>query len=88
MRCRDCGWIDKTSRKNQAEFVCSGCGFTCNAEVNSSINVAADRTKVASQVGLVPEGRHPHAGRRASVNLTSRSGESWNPSPQAREDVN
>ncbi|MDX3589480.1 zinc ribbon domain-containing protein [Streptomyces europaeiscabiei] len=41
MRCSACGWIDKNSRKSQAEFVCSSCGFTCNADTNASINVAA-----------------------------------------------
>ncbi|NUV65099.1 RNA-guided endonuclease TnpB family protein [Streptomyces sp. CAI-85] len=41
LRCSDCGWIDKNSRKSQAEFVCSSCGFTCNADTNASINVAA-----------------------------------------------
>ncbi|MEV0057345.1 transposase [Saccharopolyspora shandongensis] len=41
LRCSDCGWIDKNSRKSQAEFVCSHCGFTCNADVNASMNVAA-----------------------------------------------
>ncbi|MEU1185617.1 transposase, partial [Streptomyces sp. NPDC005820] len=28
LRCSACGWIDKNSRKSQAEFVCSSCGFT------------------------------------------------------------
>ncbi|MEV6234956.1 transposase [Saccharopolyspora shandongensis] len=41
LRCSDCGWIDKNSRKSQAEFVCSHCGFTCNADENASINIAA-----------------------------------------------
>jgi len=41
LRCSVCGWIDKNSRKNQAEFVCSSCGFTCNADTNAAINVAA-----------------------------------------------
>jgi len=41
LRCSACGWIDKNSRKNQAEFACSSCGFTCNADTNASINVAA-----------------------------------------------
>ncbi len=41
LRCSDCGWIEKNSRKSQAEFVCVSCGFTCNADVNSGINVAA-----------------------------------------------
>nr|WP_328674187.1 transposase [Streptomyces sp. NBC_00328] len=41
LRCSACGWIDKNSRKSQAEFVCSFCGFTCNADTNAAINVAA-----------------------------------------------
>ena len=39
--CSNCGWIDKNSRKSQAEFECSSCGFTCNADTNASTNVAA-----------------------------------------------
>ncbi|MFB7589589.1 RNA-guided endonuclease InsQ/TnpB family protein [Streptomyces sp. NPDC056169] len=41
LRCSACGWIDKNSRKSQAEFVCTLCGFTCNADENSANNVAA-----------------------------------------------
>lgn len=41
LRCSACGWIDKNSRKSQAEFFCSSCGFTCNADTNASINIAA-----------------------------------------------
>jgi putative transposase len=41
LRCSACGWIDKNSRKSQAEFVCSFCGFTCNADSNAAVNVAA-----------------------------------------------
>ncbi|MGW2044922.1 RNA-guided endonuclease TnpB family protein [Streptomyces sp. NPDC001858] len=41
LRCSACGWIDKNSRKSQAEFVCSSCGFTCNADTNAAANVAA-----------------------------------------------
>lgn len=40
LRCSACGWIDKNSRKSQAEFVCSSCGFTCNADENAAMNVA------------------------------------------------
>ncbi|WP_225858708.1 RNA-guided endonuclease InsQ/TnpB family protein [Streptomyces albicerus] len=36
-----CGWIDKNSRKSQAEFCCSSCGFICNADTNAAANVAA-----------------------------------------------
>jgi putative transposase len=41
LRCSTCGWIDKNSRKSQAGFVCSNCGFTCNADTNAAANVAA-----------------------------------------------
>ncbi|WP_329368639.1 RNA-guided endonuclease InsQ/TnpB family protein [Streptomyces sp. NBC_01483] len=41
LRCSACGWIEKKSRKRQADFVCVSCGFTCNADENASINVAA-----------------------------------------------
>jgi putative transposase len=55
LRCSACGWIDKNSRKSQAEFVCSSCGFTCNADTNASINVAAGRRETRPV-------RAPHAG--------------------------
>ncbi|MGW4019985.1 RNA-guided endonuclease InsQ/TnpB family protein [Streptomyces sp. NPDC005009] len=41
LRCSACGWIEKDSRKSQAEFVCASCGFTCNADENAAVNVAA-----------------------------------------------
>ncbi|WP_149825564.1 RNA-guided endonuclease InsQ/TnpB family protein [Streptomyces tailanensis] len=40
-RCSACGWIEKKSRKSQADFVCVSCGFTCNADENAANNVAA-----------------------------------------------
>ncbi|MBC9711210.1 transposase [Streptomyces sp. TRM66268-LWL] len=41
LRCSACGWIDKKSRKSQADFICVSCGFTWNADENASNNVAA-----------------------------------------------
>jgi transposase len=41
LRCSDCGWIDKNSRNSQAGFVCTNCGFTCNADHNAAMNIAA-----------------------------------------------
>ncbi|CAL9614734.1 IS200_IS605 family transposase ISMex43 [Nocardiopsis dassonvillei] len=41
LRCSDCQWIDKNSRKSQAEWSCTNCGFTCNADTNAANNVAA-----------------------------------------------
>ncbi|MER6157845.1 transposase [Streptomyces sp. NPDC001868] len=41
LRCSRCGWIEKKSRKSQADFVCVSCGFICNADENAAVNVAA-----------------------------------------------
>jgi putative transposase len=41
LRCSACGWIDKNSRHSQAGFCCVHCGFTCNADHNAAINIAA-----------------------------------------------
>jgi putative transposase len=41
LRCSACGWIEKHSRKSQAEFSCISCGFACNADTNAAINIAA-----------------------------------------------
>jgi putative transposase len=41
LRCSVCGWISKDSRESQAVFRCSSCGFTCHADTNAAVNVAA-----------------------------------------------
>ncbi|MER6014302.1 RNA-guided endonuclease InsQ/TnpB family protein [Streptomyces bluensis] len=41
LRCSACGWIEKKSRKSQADFGCVSCGFICNADENAATNVAA-----------------------------------------------
>lgn len=41
LRCSHCGWIEKDSRKSQAEFSCVSCGYECNADINAAINIAA-----------------------------------------------
>ena len=40
-RCSACGHVDAKSRESQARFVCTACGFACNAEVNAARNIAA-----------------------------------------------
>ncbi|WP_010516969.1 RNA-guided endonuclease InsQ/TnpB family protein [Komagataeibacter oboediens] len=37
--CSCCGAVDSRSRKNQASFVCSVCGFRANADHNAAINI-------------------------------------------------
>jgi len=41
LRCSVCGWISKDSRDSQAGFCCVSCGFTCNADENAAVNIAA-----------------------------------------------
>jgi predicted RNA-binding Zn-ribbon protein involved in translation (DUF1610 family) len=65
LRCSACGWIEKKSRKSQADFVCVSCGFTCNADENAAVNVAAGQ-------GGIPRPRRT-AGAGGATAATSRS---------------
>jgi transposase len=40
-RCSACGHVDGGSRKSQADFRCTACGYACNADVNAAKNIAA-----------------------------------------------
>jgi transposase len=40
-RCSACGHVDAKSRKSQAVFACTACGYACNADVNAARNIAA-----------------------------------------------
>jgi putative transposase len=46
-RCSACGRVDRGSRESQAVFRCTACGFTCNADVNAAINIAAGHAVTA-----------------------------------------
>ncbi|MFZ1947109.1 MAG: transposase [bacterium] len=46
--CNACGHVDKDSRKNQAEFVCTACGRQANADVNAARNIR-DREPAAGR---------------------------------------
>ena len=39
--CPECGCVDKASRRSQAEFVCTGCGWSGNADWVGARNIAA-----------------------------------------------
>ncbi|MEU6282365.1 transposase [Streptomyces sp. NPDC047028] len=67
LRCSACGWIDKNSRKSQAEFECSSCGFTCNADTNASINVAAGQGGIPRPRRSAGAGGTTPPKRRSSV---------------------
>ena len=46
-RCSACGQVDPESRESQARFVCTACGFACNADVNAARNIAAGHAVTA-----------------------------------------
>jgi transposase len=46
-RCSACGHVDGRSRESQARFVCTACGFACNADVNAARNIAAGHAVTA-----------------------------------------
>ena len=54
-RCSACGHVDAKSRESQARFVCTACGFACNADVNAARNIAAGHA-VAARGGFRDDG--------------------------------
>jgi transposase len=46
-RCSACRHVDAKSRESQARFVCTACGFACNADVNAARNIAAGHAVTA-----------------------------------------
>lgn len=55
-RCSCCGIVDRGSRENQADFRCTSCGYTANADVNAANNIAAGLA-VSGRGGTVQSGR-------------------------------
>jgi putative transposase len=54
-RCSACGHVDAKSRKSQAVFACTACGYACHADVNAARNIAAGRA-VTARGGSPPGG--------------------------------
>jgi transposase len=40
-RCSACGHVARENRESQAAFLCTACGYACNADVNAARNIAA-----------------------------------------------
>ena len=61
-RCSACGQVDRDSRESQAVFRCTACGFTCHADVNAAINIAAGHAVTArgGDGTTRPVNREPH----------------------------
>ena len=53
-RCSVCGMVDASSRKSQALFVCTACGWQANADVNAARNIAAGHAVTARGDGGSP----------------------------------
>jgi putative transposase len=45
--CSACGQVDRKSRKSQAVFQCTACGYACHADVNAARNIAAGHAVTA-----------------------------------------
>ena len=61
-RCSACGQVDRDSRKSQAVFRCTACGFAGHADVNAAKNIAAEHAVTARGGDGVarPVNREPH----------------------------
>jgi putative transposase len=58
--CHQCKTVDAMSRISQSEFVCTNCGFVCNADFNAALNIkskgiALNRKREAMACALVEE---------------------------------
>ena len=82
-RCCACGYVDARSRESQARFVCTACGYACNADVNAARNIAAGHAVTArgGYRNTGPVNREPHL-----LPLSPR-GSRWNPRLSVGEDV-
>lgn len=75
--CNECGEVDKKSRLNQSEFVCTSCGHISNADVNAAKNIlsrgtALDRKREPPGCALVlesPNGDMPATKKDDLANL-------------------
>jgi putative transposase len=45
--CSACGHVARENRESQAVFLCTACGFACNADVNAAKNIAAGHAVTA-----------------------------------------
>ncbi|WP_370943933.1 RNA-guided endonuclease InsQ/TnpB family protein [Amycolatopsis sp. cg5] len=60
-QCSTCGNVSPESRESQAVYRCVACGFTCHADVNAAMNIAAGQAVTAREGGALalPVNREP-----------------------------
>ncbi len=49
--CSVCGHCAKENRKSQSAFVCTSCGYSCNADKNAAVNISRAAVKQPIVVG-------------------------------------
>lgn len=59
--CSSCGYCDKANRKSQSVFLCLECGFSANADVNASANIARKGLEARGNVTCPMDGIQPLA---------------------------
>jgi putative transposase len=65
-RCSQCGNVDKNSRKSQALFECTSCGYSASADVNAARNIAAGHAVRGDQAVARSANRIPQPALLAS----------------------
>jgi putative transposase len=65
-RCSQCGHVDADSRKSQALYVCTSCGYSCNADLNAATNIAAGHAARGDQAVARSLNREPQLALLAS----------------------
>lgn len=63
--CSRCRHVDANSRESQAEFVCTACGHTANADVNAAQVIAAGRAARGAEKASALKRRPPRAASAA-----------------------
>lgn len=68
--CRRCGNMDAANRRSQADFKCTACGHTGNADVNAALNILASGTGASGRRGawaLAPPMNRQHICQRRAA---------------------
>jgi transposase len=69
-RCSQCGWVRKNNRKKKL-FRCTSCGFSADADLNASSNIALDLSPILKKERLLHKNRTgfywPEAGKEPIV---------------------
>lgn len=65
-RCSECRTVDADSRKSQALFACTSCGYSANADINAARNIAAGHAVRGGLGASRPVNREPQTSLRVA----------------------